>query len=73
MERVKISIILIHFIHWEYMGSDIWALSQENLILLYANNNGKDQPSHPCKLITTFVICLLESILSKLATYAKVH
>ena len=34
----------------------------------FANSKGADQPAHPCRLISAFVICLLESIISKLAT-----
>ena len=34
----------------------------------FANNKGADQPVHPCSLISAFVICLLESIISRLAT-----
>ena len=33
-----------------------------------ANNKGADQPAHPRSLISAFVIGLLESIISKLAT-----
>ena len=33
-----------------------------------ANNKGADQPVHPHRLISTFVICLLESFISKLAS-----
>ena len=32
-----------------------------------ANNKGTDQPAHTRSLISAFVICLLESIISKLA------
>ena len=32
------------------------------------NNKGTDQPAHPCSLISAFVIRLLESTISKLAT-----
>ena len=46
----------------------IWALMQENLSLGFANNKGADQPAHLHSLISTFVIRLLESIISKLAT-----
>ena len=31
------------------------------------NNTGADQPAHPRSLISAFVICFLESIISKLA------
>ena len=34
----------------------------------FANNKGADQPVHPCSLISAFVIRLLESIISRLAT-----
>ena len=33
------------------------------------NNKGADQPAHLRRLISTFVIRLLESIISKLATH----
>ena len=33
-----------------------------------AGNKGADQPAHPRRLISTFVIQLMESIVSKLAT-----
>ena len=46
----------------------IWASLQENMSSLFANNKGADQPVHPLSLISTFVIRLLESIISKLAT-----
>ena len=32
------------------------------------DNNGTDQPAHPCSLLIAFVIPLLESIISRLAT-----
>ena len=34
----------------------------------FANNKGADQPVHPRSLISTFVIRLLESIISRLPT-----
>ena len=46
----------------------IWALTQENLYLGFANNKGADQPGHMCCLISAFVIYLLESIISSLST-----
>ena len=46
-----------------------WALSQENLILLYANNKGTDQPVYWHNLISTFIICILESIIANLTTH----
>ena len=41
--------------------------------LPYANNKGADQPAHPRSLISTFVVCCLDSIIplvsiSKLAS-----
>ena len=35
---------------------------------LFVNNKGTDQPVHPHSLISAFVIRLMESIISKLAT-----
>ena len=29
----------------------------------YANNNGADQPAHPCSLISTFVVRCLDSMI----------
>ena len=34
----------------------------------FANNTGAAQPAHPRSLISTFVICFLESFICKLAT-----
>ena len=45
-----------------------WALTRENLSLTFANNKGADQPTHLHRLISTFIIHFLESIISKLAT-----
>ena len=42
----------------------IWATSWENLFMPYVNNKGADQPAHPCSLISTFVVCCLDSIIS---------
>ena len=36
--------------------------------ILHANNKGADQPVHPRSLISAFVICLLESKISKLTS-----
>ena len=46
----------------------IWALTRENLSLVFVNNKGTDHPAHLHSLISAFVIRLLESIISKLAT-----
>ena len=45
----------------------IRATSWENLFLPYANNKGADQPAHPRSLISAFVVCSLDSIISILA------
>ena len=34
----------------------------------FVNNKGADQPAHPCSLISAFLICLLESIISIICT-----
>ena len=42
---------------------------REKICLLgFPNNKGADQPAHPRSLISAFVIRLLESIISRLAT-----
>ena len=41
---------------------------RENLSSGLVNNKGADQPAHPCRLFSTFVIRPLESIIYKLAT-----
>ena len=45
-----------------------WASTQENLSSGFANNKGTDQPAHLHSLISAFVIQLLESFISRLAT-----
>ena len=30
----------------------------------YVNNEGADQPAHPCSLISTFIVRCLDSIIS---------
>ena len=46
----------------------IWVSMRENLSSVFANNKGADQLVHLRSLIGAFVIHLLESIISKLAT-----
>ena len=48
----------------------IWASTRG-----FANNKCADQPAHPRSLISAFVVRLLESIISKFATFvqAKFH
>ena len=43
----------------------IWASTGENLSSGFANKEAADKPAH---LISTLIVCLLESIISKLAT-----
>ena len=50
----------------EHLGKFIWAL--KTCLQGYANNKGADQPSHPRRLVSAFVIGLLENIISRLAT-----
>ena len=33
------------------------------MFMPYADNKGADQPAHPRSLISTFVVCLLDSII----------
>ena len=41
---------------------------EKTCLWLFANNKGADQPAHPRSLISAFIIHLLESIISRLAT-----
>ena len=41
---------------------------QKTCLWRFANNKGADQPAHPHSLISAFVIRLMESMTSKLAT-----
>ena len=36
----------------------------------YANNKGADQPAHPHSLISTFIVCFLDSIISLVSIFA---
>ena len=38
-------------------------------LMPYANNKGADQPAHPCSLISTFVVCCLDSMILILAIF----
>ena len=42
----------------------------ENLFMPYANNNGADQPAHPCSLFSTFVVGYLDSVISLVSIFA---
>ena len=46
----------------------IWASTRETCLRRLANNTGADQPAHPRSLISAFIIRVLESTISKLAT-----
>ena len=45
-----------------------WASTRENTPLGFVNNKGADQPAHTRSLNSVFVIHVLESTISKLAT-----
>ena len=49
--------------HWIYVHC-----REKTFLLGFANNKGADQPAHRHSLISTFVIRLLESIISRFAT-----
>ena len=46
----------------------IWASTRENLLWVFADNTDADQSAHPRSPINAFVICVLVSIICKLAT-----
>ena len=46
----------------------IWVSTQEKLSSGFMNNIGADQPAHPRRLLSAFVIRVLESIIFKLVT-----
>ena len=50
------------------MHTPVWASTGENLSSGFVNNKGADQPVHPRRLISAFVIRFLESIISKHAS-----
>ena len=41
---------------------------EKTLSSMFVNNKGADQPAHQRSLVSAFVICLLEIMISKLAT-----
>ena len=63
-----ITVIKIYEIHSKVkrviFSPTIWALSQENLILLHVNNKDTDQPVHPHSLISAS-----EKYIAKLDTH----
>ena len=53
----------------EYTHNVVFLKSNiETCLREFANNKGAEQPEHPRSLLSTLVICLLESVLSRLAT-----
>ena len=38
--------------------------AMRKLVMSYANNKGADQPAHPRSLISAFVVCFLDSVMS---------
>ena len=47
----------------------IWVWKRENLSSRFGDNKGADQPVHLRRLISTFAIIILESIVSKLSKF----
>ena len=45
-----------------------WASTRGNLSSEFANNKDADQPAHPRRLLSAFIVRSLERIISKLAT-----
>ena len=37
---------------------------EKTCLMSYANSKGADQPAHPCSLISAFVLCYLDSVMS---------
>ena len=56
------------YVYHEQNTKNKWTPTRETLSLGPPNNKNAYQPAHPRCLISAFVICLLESIISKLAT-----
>ena len=40
-------------------------------LMSYANNKGPDQPAHPCSLISSFVVCCLDSMICIVTCYIQ--
>ena len=52
-------------------NKSVWASTLENLFSGFAINKGTDQPAPPHRLISTFFICSLKSIISRVRTGLK--
>ena len=44
-----------------------WASTRETCLRRFVNNKGAEQPAHPRRLISAFIIRVLKRIMSKLA------
>ena len=51
-----------------FSATNMWTWTSEHLLSGLGDNKGADQSVHQGSLISTFVICLMESVTSKLAT-----
>ena len=56
------------FIHIHLPGQSHMGLNARKPVFGGVNNKGADLPAHQHRLISAFVICFLESVISKLAT-----
>ena len=62
-------VVYLETLHVQYPIYLIYGPRREKTCLRgFANNTGSDQPAHPRRLISAFVIRFIESIISKLAT-----
>ena len=59
----------MHLANTTHICIDKWALTLENLILLYANNKGTDKAALPRSLISVCVIRSLERTIVKLVKF----
>ena len=60
------SLIYFHSVYLKTISSE--PRLEKTCLRGFVNNTGADQPAHPRSLISAFVIRLLESIISRLAT-----
>ena len=69
-QKTMVCALTGHFAHQTCLqGSNIIGPRREKTCLRgFANKTGADQPAHPRRLISAFVIHVLKSIISKLAT-----
>ena len=61
IKRLEVCNFNYQYLH---MGLNV----SKNCLRGFVNNKGADPPAHPCKLISTFVISFLKSIICKHAT-----